>query len=230
MPIIIKNGKVYGDRSVTLSQAEYNALSEVEKNNGTTYYIYDVNGVVTADDVALDGGTVETLAGSVATFESSPATATHEVGDHILWNGQLYTVTAAIAVGETLTVGTNITSTNVGSELTALNAGLTVKQGDCRLNSASLNHGGGKVYKYGRVCIVNLEINPKVTGIGLTLASVPNDPEFMPLDDTIYMMQTNYDGSRVDIYLKQNGDFMFNIPNASVNQDYKIAGVYISAI
>ena len=125
MPIIIKNGKVYGDRSVTLSQAEYNALSEVEKNNGTTYFIHDVNGVVTADDVALDGGTVETLAGSVATIESSPALATHAVGDYILWNGQLYTVTAAIAAGETLTLGTNIASTNVGSELTALNNGLT---------------------------------------------------------------------------------------------------------
>lgn len=125
MPVIIKNGKVYGDRSVTLSQAEYNALSEVEKNNGTTYYIYDVNSFVQANEVGLDGGTVEDLAGSVATIETSPATAAHSFGEFILWNGTLYSVTAAISVGETLTVGSNITATSAGEELQALKNGLT---------------------------------------------------------------------------------------------------------
>ena len=43
MPVIIKNGKTYGDRSVTLSKAEYDALSSAEKLNGTVYYIYDSN-------------------------------------------------------------------------------------------------------------------------------------------------------------------------------------------
>lgn len=54
MPIIIKNGKTYGDRSVSLTQAEYNALSETEKTNGTVYYIYDVNATPQASDVAYD--------------------------------------------------------------------------------------------------------------------------------------------------------------------------------
>lgn len=61
------------------------------------------------------------------------------------------------------------------------------------------------------------------------LASVPDDPEFKPLDDDIHIMQTNYDGTKADIYLKQDGNFMFNIPAASANQDLKMAGVYISA-
>lgn len=54
MAVIIKNGKTYGDRSVSLTQAEYNALSETEKNNGTVYYIYDVNAVPQASDVVYD--------------------------------------------------------------------------------------------------------------------------------------------------------------------------------
>ena len=41
MPILVKNGKVYGDHSVTLTQAQYDALSTAEKNNGTVYYITD---------------------------------------------------------------------------------------------------------------------------------------------------------------------------------------------
>lgn len=167
---------------------------------------------------------------TLATVEStSTASQAYSVGDYLVLNGQLYEVTTAITSGETLTVGTNISATTVGDQLSELNNGLTVKQGACRLNSASLNHGSGKVYKYGRICIVNLEINSKVAGIGLTLASVPDDPDFMPLDDDIHIMQTNYDGTKVDIYLKQNGDFTFNIPSASANQDLKMAGVYISA-
>lgn len=55
--------------------------------------------------------------GNLATIESSPATAAHAVGDYVVYNGQLYKVTAAIAAGETLTVGTNIEQTNLSNEL-----------------------------------------------------------------------------------------------------------------
>lgn len=65
------------------------------------------------------------LPGSVATVEVSPAVANHAVGDFILYGGQLYSVTAAISVGETLTPGTNISATSAGSELTSLKSGLT---------------------------------------------------------------------------------------------------------
>lgn len=125
MPYQIKNGIVYGSNAVSLTQAQYDALSTTEKNNGTVYYIYDSESVLDASDVALGTGSVETLAGSVAVIETSPATASHAVGSYIVWNGQLYEVTASIAVGETLTVGTNITATNAGSELTSLKNGLS---------------------------------------------------------------------------------------------------------
>jgi hypothetical protein len=41
MPYQIKNGIVYGSNAVSLTQAQYDALSTAEKNNGTVYYIYD---------------------------------------------------------------------------------------------------------------------------------------------------------------------------------------------
>lgn len=77
-----------------------------------------------ADDIPLGTGNVETLAGSVATIETSPTTATHAVGSYIVYNGQLYKVISAIRAGATLTPNTNIEATTAGAELTSLNNGL----------------------------------------------------------------------------------------------------------
>ena len=77
---------------------------------------------------------VETLTGSVATIEESPATANHAVGDFIVYNGQLYSVISAITAGNALVVGTNISATSAGAELT------TLKNGLANLNS-KLNNG-----------------------------------------------------------------------------------------
>ena len=71
-----------------------------------------------------NGDTLETAIGSVATIETSPAVAAHDAGEYIFYNGQMYKVIATIAVGETLTVDTNIEATSVGTELTQLNTGL----------------------------------------------------------------------------------------------------------
>lgn len=128
MPTIIKNGRNYSGTSVSLTQAEYDALPEITKMNGTTYFITDSDVVLDADNVALGNGTVEDLAGSVAVIETETASANRSVGDHILLNGQLYTVTTAVATGETYVVGTNISATTVGSELTALTNDLTPRQ------------------------------------------------------------------------------------------------------
>lgn len=65
--------------------------------------------------------------GSLAMIESSPATANHSVGSYLVYDGVLYKVRSAIAAGETLVPGTNITATTAGAELTSLNNGLTWK-------------------------------------------------------------------------------------------------------
>ena len=68
-------------------------------------------------------------ASNLATIESSTtASQAYTAGeDYLVLNGQLYEVIADIASGETLTVGTNISATTVGEELTALNNGLSAK-------------------------------------------------------------------------------------------------------
>lgn len=124
MPTIIKNGRNYSGTSVSLTQAEYDALPEVTKMNGTTYFITDSDVVLDADNVALGNGTVEDLAGSVAVIETETASANRSIGDHILLNGQLYTITSPVATGETYAVGTNIEAKSIGEELTALNNSL----------------------------------------------------------------------------------------------------------
>lgn len=51
MPYQIKNGIVYGSNAVSLTQAQYDALSTAEKNNGTVYYIYDVDDIYSGNVV-----------------------------------------------------------------------------------------------------------------------------------------------------------------------------------
>ena len=62
--------------------------------------------------------------GSLAMIESSPATANHSAGSYLVYDGVLYKVRSAIAAGETLVPGTNISATTAGAELTSLNNGL----------------------------------------------------------------------------------------------------------
>ena len=77
---------------------------------------------VTPTYMTATAGSVK--AGSIATVEKSPAVANHSIGEFILYGGDLYEVTAAIAAGETLVVGTNIAAASIGDELSALNKGL----------------------------------------------------------------------------------------------------------
>ena len=63
-------------------------------------------------------------AGNVATISSSPTTQAFSTGDYLVYNDQLYKVTANIANGGTLTPGTNISSTSTGAQLTSLNDSL----------------------------------------------------------------------------------------------------------
>ena len=49
---------------------------------------------------------------NVAPFETSPATAAHAVGDQLIYNKILYTVTTAISIGDALAVGVNISTSD----------------------------------------------------------------------------------------------------------------------
>lgn len=96
------NGQVlYKDTSASAGGAWGDLPDSVLSVSGKTP---DAQGNVDIDasDVALGSGTVETLAGSIAMIETSPATANHAVGDLIIYNGQLNLVTTAITAGSTL--------------------------------------------------------------------------------------------------------------------------------
>lgn len=75
----------------------------------------DLTNYVTKTELADQTATQLTLP------EVSPAESAHAVGEYLIYNNALYRVTAAIAVGDTLTAGTNITQTSVGEEIQRLN-------------------------------------------------------------------------------------------------------------
>ena len=97
---------------------------------------------VTPTYMTATAGSVK--AGSIATVEKSPAVANHSIGEFILYGGDLYEVTAAIAAGETLVVGTNIAAASIGDELSALNNGLMWK----RLVNSSITANGRYTANY----------------------------------------------------------------------------------
>ena len=58
------------------------------------------------------------ILGDFATVEtSSTASKAYAIGDYLVFNGQLYKVTTAIAAEGTITPGTNVVATNVGKEI-----------------------------------------------------------------------------------------------------------------
>jgi hypothetical protein len=86
---------------------------------------------------------LDASASNIATIESTAfASKAYVEGEFLTYNGQLYEVIAAIALGEALVIGTNIEAKSVSdkfvsinSEIETLNKGLTYKAGD----SVSLN-------------------------------------------------------------------------------------------
>lgn len=60
----------------------------------------------------------EKILGNFAHYESTAtASRAYAVGEHLTYNGYLYRVTAEIASGGTITVGTNVMQTTVGDEI-----------------------------------------------------------------------------------------------------------------
>lgn len=65
------------------------------------------------------------LANDMGTFEPGARAAyAHAVGEYFMWVGQFVKVTAAIAAGDTIAIGTNVASTNVAAVLSELNSNI----------------------------------------------------------------------------------------------------------
>ena len=79
-------------------------------------YINKINvGGVLYDVQDLEASTaVPQIKQMISNVESSPATAAHAAGSYLIYNNTLYRASAAIAVGDALTVGTNIAAVSGG--------------------------------------------------------------------------------------------------------------------
>lgn len=103
--------------------ATYTTNYHLEKPAQSDLYNIDVfNGNADIIDTTLVS---KSNLSNIATVESTnKASKAYAKGDYLVYEGTLYKVTANIANGGTLTVGTNITATSAGGELTSLNDSL----------------------------------------------------------------------------------------------------------
>ena len=98
----------------------YNYITSVANSISMDYYGSEATNVQA--EINEFETNLDRLAGSIAQIEVSPATATHAVNTYLVWNSRLYKVISAIAVGENLSIGTNISPTTIMAELLALTA------------------------------------------------------------------------------------------------------------
>lgn len=82
-------------------------IAKIALPNGNTYDIKD--------------GLVRTMISDVES--STTATRAYSVGEYLSIGNTLYKVTQAISSGGTITPGTNVTATTVGTELSSLVSG-----------------------------------------------------------------------------------------------------------
>lgn len=86
----------------------------------------------------------------LAPVETSPATAAHTAGSLLLYNGTLYRATADIAIGATLTVGTNIAATDLDEVASLLKSAI--------IDTASIDNAGLISYKHGSTVKFTLQL------------------------------------------------------------------------
>ena len=147
-------------------------IRQLADNGGTAQFV-----PVTAPEAVQfpDGSNLNALIGSIATIESNPVAANHAVGEFLCINGQVYEVIDTITAGDSIALGENVQVANLGSQITALNKGLTVE-------STTYSYAGGKVYfkRIGNVKTMYLQIDPPSTiSTGTTWFTIPE--QFRPI-------------------------------------------------
>lgn len=184
--VIVENSARTDSTDFNITDGEaYCLLATLAVNSSGIASVTNV-GVITSTQSAINEleNTDAKLAGSIATIETSPATANHSVGTYLVYNGQLYKVTTAITAGQTLTVGSNISAVSVGdvigsgtlsttaqSLIPAVNE-LNGKASPTRGTDISIANANistlerGHVFRYGNVVVVGLTftVSTAITG------------------------------------------------------------------
>lgn len=169
---------------------------------------------------------VETLTGSVATIEESPATANHAVGDFIVYNGQLYSVISAITAGNALVVGTNISATSAGAELTTLKNGLISPRGYDSLSVASGFEGYIRICRYGKMRSLFGSIKPSSSGTGMivgTLSETDRPPIQLVTSCSAYGVS-----AQSEVEVSSNGQIKLNVPTNGNSNFLKFTIAFIN--
>lgn len=109
--------------TTTLTAAQVNLLKGL--NNVST----DADGIsITyfADGESLTDADnrITAVLGDIATVEGARASQNYAIGDYLVFNDKFCKASAAIATGEALAIGTNLTQTTIGAELKAILAQL----------------------------------------------------------------------------------------------------------
>jgi hypothetical protein len=108
------------DLSVTYDDfVQYSGDGELNENVAELY-----EGLESTDANLADVQSQIVTSGNIES--GNTATSAHTVGTYIQWKGKFYVVTSAIAVGDTLAVGTNLAAKTVGDVLTQINADLSI--------------------------------------------------------------------------------------------------------
>lgn len=134
-----------------ISQEEYDELTPEEQNHGT-YFI--TNGGSGENTLTIDTrlsntsqnpignkAVSEQLAGNTTgTFEPGAVAASpHAVGEYFMWIGQFVKTRVAIAVGDTISLNTNVTAVNIASMLNELNTNLSMTGATANLLSDGID-------------------------------------------------------------------------------------------
>ena len=110
--------------TVSLTPAQLNLLAgyNILTTDGDNINLRYTGTVASNVQIEIDEfeESTRTLAGSLAMIETSPATANHAVGSYLMLNNRLCKVTAAIATGEQIIVGSNVQYTTIAEELAAI--------------------------------------------------------------------------------------------------------------
>lgn len=151
-----------------------NLINPVASEKGAlTTYVTNNNAIDTAYGQSLE---------NVAPIEGSTASKNYAIGTYMVKDGGLYKVTAAIATGETITVGTNVTATSLNEAVADLNSAVatlstkignvgntslqsqvstlqdSVSQATYNITSyfANRTSGSAVIYRRGKICMIVL--------------------------------------------------------------------------
>lgn len=102
--------------------SEISIVAQVTPNIDVEWWTINQDATARAISTVMDEikATETNVLNNIAKVENGTASANYSVGSYLINNGKLYKVTSAIASGENIVPGTNVTATTVMAELVAL--------------------------------------------------------------------------------------------------------------